>query len=144
LHDGSGQGRSTHRRNQEHCRHRFLQRSLQSTRHNLPNPAKQYPAYWICGEENGNAASYVAFLEHLILIRRWFKRGDILIRDRATIHDQAEAKIIEDLLWGTVVDGQPLHVLTVPLPARAPEPNPLELVFYVLAKRLRSFKYRTG
>jgi hypothetical protein len=108
-----------------------------------PNPAKQYPAYWICGEENGNVASYVTFLEHLILIG-WFERGDILIQDHATIHDQAKAKIAEDLLWGTVVNGQPLHVLTAPLPARAPELNPIELVFHVLAKRLKSYKYRMG
>jgi hypothetical protein len=88
-------------------------------------------------------ASYVAFLEHLILIG-WFERGNILLRDRATIHDQAKAKITEDLLWGTVVDGQPLHVLIAPLPAPAPELNPVELVFHVQPKRLKSYKYRTG
>jgi hypothetical protein len=48
------------------------------------------------------------------------------------------------MLWGTVVDRLPLHVLTVPLLARAPEPNPIELVFHVLAKRLWSYKYRTS
>ena len=85
-----------------------------------PSTTKTHPVYWVCGEQNGNAALYVAFLEHLISIR-WFDRGDILIRDRCTIYDKAEAKIAEDILWNTVIDGHPLHVLTVPLPARAPE-----------------------
>jgi hypothetical protein len=62
-----------------------------------PDPNKPQPAYWVCGEENCNASSYVAFLEHLITVG-WFERGGVLIRDLATIHNRAEAKIAEDLL----------------------------------------------
>jgi hypothetical protein len=109
-----------------------------------PNPAKPCLTYWVCGEEDGNTALYITFLECLITIK-WFNRDDVLIRDRASIHhDRAEAKIVEDLLWGSVVDGLPLQVLTVPLPTHAPELNPIELMFHVLAKRLRSYKYRTS
>jgi hypothetical protein len=70
------------------------------------NVTKTCPVYWIVlGEENGNLCSYVAFLKHLIAIR-WFKRGGVLIRDRATIHEKAEANIASDLLWNMVVDNR--------------------------------------
>jgi transposase len=107
------------------------------------NTTKTNPVYWIVGEENGNACSYVAFLEHLIAIR-WFERGDVLIRDRAAIHDKAEADVAADMLWNTIVDGQPLNVVDLALPARAPELNPIELVFHILARRLKSYKYRVS
>jgi hypothetical protein len=53
----------------------------------------------------------------------------ILVMDNAAIHTGAEAEIVEDLLWYMVVDGRPLNVLVVYLPARAPELNPIELIF---------------
>jgi transposase len=107
------------------------------------NTTKPSPVYWIVGEENGNACSYMAFLEHLIGVG-WFERGDVLIRDRAAIHDKAEADVAADVLWNTIVDGQPLNVIDLALPARAPELNPIELVFHILARRLKSYKYRAS
>ncbi len=62
--------------------------------------------------------------------------------DNAAIHTVAEARIVEDLLWEFILDGEPLHVLVVYLPAQAPELNPIELVFHILARRIRSFRYR--
>jgi hypothetical protein len=61
--------------------------------------------------------------------------------DNAAIHTGAEAEIVGDLLWDMVVDGRPLNELVVYLPARAPELNPIELVFHILARRIRSFRY---
>ena len=40
------------------------------------------------------------------------------------------------------MDGAPLRVLVLYLPPRAPELNPIELIFNVLVQRMRSFKYR--
>jgi hypothetical protein len=50
----------------------------------------------------------------------FFAHDEILVMDNTAIHTGAEASIVEDLLWDIVVDGEPLHVLVVYLPARAP------------------------
>jgi hypothetical protein len=68
------------------------------------------------GKENGSAASFVTFIEYLIATR-FFVHGEILVMDNAAIHTGAEAGIIEDLLWEFILDGEPLHVLVVYLPA---------------------------
>ena len=62
--------------------------------------------------------------------------------DNAAIHTGGVAEIVPDILWSTVIDGRPLHVLVLYLPTRSPELNPIELIFHILARRIRSFKYR--
>jgi transposase len=59
-----------------------------------------------------------------------------LIMDNASIHTGGEAEIVEDMLWHA------MEVLVVYLPTRSPELNPIELIFHILARRLRSFRYR--
>jgi hypothetical protein len=80
------------------------------------NPDKPYPIDYMIGRENDNAASFVAFIEYLIGTR-FFLHNKILVMDNAAIHTDAEAEIVEDLLWDMVVDGRPLNVLVVYLPA---------------------------
>jgi hypothetical protein len=70
---------------------------------------------------------YSVYIEYLITIN-WFEIGNILIMANAAIHCGAEATILEDLLWTTLVNGVALNVLIVYLPARAPKLNPIELV----------------
>ena len=106
------------------------------------NPTKSTPIDYTLGEENGNAASFTAYIKDLIA-RRWFERGNVLIMDNAAIHTGRESAIVADLLWSVEVDGSPLNVLVVPLPTRSPELNPIELVFHILARRLRLYRYRT-
>jgi hypothetical protein len=105
------------------------------------NPNKPYPVDYMIGRVNGNAASFVAFIKYLIGTS-CFAHNEILVMDKAAIQTGAEAVIVEDLLWDIVVDGEPLHVLVVYLPARIPELNPIELLFHILARRIRSFRYR--
>jgi transposase len=105
------------------------------------NPDKPYSIDYMIGRENGNATSFVAFIEYLIGTR-FFLHDKILVMDNAAIHTNAEAEIVEDLLWDMVVDGRPLNVLVVYLPAGAPELNPIKLIFHILACRIRSFRYR--
>ena len=62
--------------------------------------------------------------------------------DNAAIHTGGAAENIEDLLWETIIDGAPLHVLVIYLPTRSPELNPIELIFHILARRIRSYRYR--
>ena len=104
------------------------------------NPGKLSPIDYVLGEDNGMAASFTAYIEHLIG-KQWFERGDVLIMDNAAIHTGAEASIVVDLLWTVELDDEPLNVLVVPLPTRAPELNPIELVFHILARRLCLFCY---
>jgi transposase len=76
-----------------------------------------------------NAASFTAYVEHLVVIG-WFQCGDVLIMDNAVIHTGGEATIVADFLWNSC------EFLVVPLPTRAPELNPIELVFHILVRRL--------
>jgi transposase len=99
------------------------------------SPQKARPLAYSIGRDNGNAASFLAFIEFL-LEHNWFQRGDVLIMDNASIHTGGEADIVEDLLWHT------MQVLVVFLPTRSPELNPIELIFHILARRIRSYRYR--
>jgi hypothetical protein len=90
----------------------------------LANLDLPYLIDYMIGRDNGNAASFVAFIEYLISTSFFF-HYEILVMDNAAIQTGAEAESVEDLLWDMVVDGWPLHVLVVYLPARAPELNPI-------------------
>ena len=98
------------------------------------NPNKTRPMAYTLGEENGTAACFTAFIQNLLIVK-WFQPGDVLVMDNAAIHSGAEAGIIKDLLW------EQARVLVVELPTRSPELNPIELIFHILARRLRSFRY---
>jgi hypothetical protein len=82
----------------------------------LTNLDKPYPIDYMIGHENGEAASFVAFIGHLIGTRSFF-HDKILLMDNAAIHTGAKAEIVKNLLWDMVVDGRPLKVLLVYLPA---------------------------
>ena len=67
-------------------------------------------------------------------------RHACLLRYAHRSHHGGAAAIIEDMLWNFVVDGRPLHILTIFLPTRSPELNPIELVFHILARRSREWR----
>ena len=91
--------------------------------------------YYTCGPQNGTSASFQAFIELMIGSKR-FRHHDVVILDNAKIHGNGESEIFEDLLWNFPQDGEPLHVGVLYLPTRAPELNPIEMIFSVLASRL--------
>ena len=99
------------------------------------NPRKPKPVAYTIGRNNGTAASFLAFITFL-LENQWFEPWDILIMDNAAIHTGGEAEIVRDLLWYS------RRVLVVYLPTRAPELNPIEQIFHILCRRIRSFRYR--
>jgi DDE superfamily endonuclease len=103
------------------------------------NPTKPKPIAYTIGKENGNANAFLSFIE-LMISSRFFKHDEALIMDNAAIHTGGAAGIIEDLLWNHVVDGRPLRILTIYLPTRSPELNPIELVFHILARRSRDWR----
>ncbi len=108
-----------------------------------PNPMKPYPMDYTIGKENGTSEAFVGFLTYLIA-NRFFLHNEFLLMDNATIHIHGNSRVIEDMLWETIVDGFPLHVLVIYLPTRSPELNPIELIFHILAMRIRSYRYRTA
>ena len=95
------------------------------------------------GVENGDSAAFLLFIKGLIM-SGWFKVGNVLTIDNAAIHAGREAVIVENLLWDHQLSGVPLRVLTVCLPARSPELNPIELLFRVLARRIQSWQCRVA
>ena len=108
-----------------------------------PDPSKGKACYYHITRNNGTAVSFLFFVERLVA-SKFLRHNEVLIMDNAAIHVGGEASIIEDLLWNTIIDGRPLQILTVFLPTRAPELNPIELVFHVLARRIRSFRYQNA
>jgi hypothetical protein len=107
------------------------------------NPEKEYPIDYTIGEDNGTSEAFLAFMTYLIA-KRFLLHNEFVVMDNASIHYQNNATVIEDMLWETIVDGLPLHILVIQLPTRSPELNPIELVFHILAMRIRSFRYRSA
>jgi hypothetical protein len=64
---------------------------------------------------------------------RFLRAGDVLIQDNAANHTGKGNSVLEEWLW------QEHMVLALFLPARAPEWNPIELMWNCLAQRLKYF-----
>jgi hypothetical protein len=82
-----------------------------------------------------------SFISYLIS-SGWFLHNVILIMDNVTIHTGGAANVIGDLLWDTIINGSLLHVLVIYLPTRLQELNLIELIFHILARRIRSYHYK--
>ena len=67
---------------------------------------------------------------------------EVLIPDNAAVHCGGAVQELDNFLWNRKVDRVQLQILVLFLPTRAPELNPIELIFHILAKRLKSFHYR--
>jgi transposase len=85
------------------------------------------------GRDNGNAPSFLAIIE-MLLATNWFERGDVLTVNNASIHVGQEADIVEEMLWNA------MQVVMVFLPTRLPKLNPIELVFHILSRGIRSHR----
>jgi hypothetical protein len=108
-----------------------------------PNPEKDYPVDYTIGEEKVTSEAFVAFITYLIA-KRFLRHNGFVIMDNASIHYQACATVVEDVLWETIVDVLPLHILVIQLPTHSPELNLIELVFHILVMRIHSFWYRAA
>ena len=67
---------------------------------------------------------------------RFLLAGDILVMDNAANHSGKENTVLADWLW------KRHRVFALFLPARAPEWNPIELVWSCLEARLRTCKFK--
>ena len=108
-----------------------------------PDNTKSRAVFFQVHQNNGNSESFVDFV--IAMVNDGFlSHNEVLIMDNAKIHIYGTARTIEELLWETVVKGEPLRILIIYLPTRSPELNPIELIFHILSRRIRSFRYQTG
>jgi DDE superfamily endonuclease len=103
------------------------------------DPSKPKPVVYTIGKKNGDANSFLLFIE-LLISSGYLRHKDVLIMDNASIHTGGPARIVENLLWNHLKDGLPLRILVVYLPTRSPELNPIELIFHILARRSRDWR----
>jgi hypothetical protein len=103
------------------------------------NPLKQQPAVYSIGEENGTAAAFMSFC-NLMVESGWLLHNEILVLDNAAVHTGREARDLEEWFWEKEKDGRPLHVLVIYLPTRSPELNPIELIFHIFSRRIRTYR----
>ena len=109
----------------------------------LPSEEKICPVFFQIVKNNGNSITFVNFIIAMIN-NRYLTHDEVIIMDNAKIHTCGEAETVEKLLWETVVDGRPLHILVVYLPTRSPELNPIELIFHILSRRIKRYRYDIG
>ena len=107
-----------------------------------PNAMKDKHVFYTVAKETNNAYSFMAFVE-LMVLYRFLRHNEVLVMDNAPIHTGGVATSVEDFLWNHEVDGEPLRILVLFLPTRAPELNPIELIFHILVRRMQSYHYRT-
>ena len=105
------------------------------------NPRKRQHCYYALTKNNINAEYFMGYVEAMVQDGFLLPR-EVLVLDNAAVHRGADAKKLEHFLWNTVVNGVQLQVLVLYLPTRAPELNPIELVFHILVRRLKNFHYR--
>ena len=106
------------------------------------NHRKPKHIFFTLSKERGTAKYFSAFVQRMVS-SGFLMHGEVLIMDNARIHTHSDAAGIKDFLWNVEVNGKPLHVLVVYLPTRAPELNPIELIFNILVVWLRSFHWRS-
>ena len=105
------------------------------------NPEKEKLIEYHIDKDTNDASMFVAFVENLVQ-SNYLRHNEVLVLDNAAIHVGGPAACIRELLWNTVIDGRPLRILVIFLPTRSPELNPIELIFHILSKRIKSSRYK--
>ena len=67
----------------------------------------------------------------------FLRAGDTLVLDNAANHSGKENTVLEDWCWNEHL----IFVLFLPLPARAPEWNPIEPLCNILTERLKNYDW---
>ena len=80
-----------------------------------------------------NAELFSMEIEAALAVR-YLRPGDVLVLDNAANHSGKDNTVLEDWLW------KRHRVFVLFLPARAPEWNPIELVWSCLEARLGTYK----
>ena len=105
------------------------------------NPRKKQYCYYAITKSTINSAYFMDYIKTMAY-DGFFLPREVLVLDNAAVHHGAESRELENFLWNVHVNGVQLQVLVLYLPTRAPELNPIELVFHILVRRIKSFHYR--
>jgi hypothetical protein len=90
------------------------------------------PVLFRVHEGNNNAEEFARDVEAAILCG-YIRPGDFLVLDNAAYHMGKENEVLEDWLW------EDHGIMLIFLPPRSPEWNPIELVWAILVRRLRTY-----
>ena len=63
-----------------------------------------------------------------------FLPWEVLVLDNKAVYYVAAARELEDFLWNIHIDKIQLQVLVLYLSIRAPELNPIQLMFHILVR----------
>ena len=105
------------------------------------NPNKTKHIFYTMTSDTINADFFMYYIQAMVK-EGFLKPREVLVLDNAAVHCGAAARELQHYLWNVRVNGIQLEVLVLYLPTRAPELNPIELVFHILSRRLKSFHYR--
>ena len=86
--------------------------------------------YLLDYEAEANSETFQEFVAYAVSVGA-LERGDILVVNNRAIHFRGENGFLDDVLY------KQIGVLMIPLPAYAPEINPILKVFKSLTKRLK-------
>jgi transposase len=95
------------------------------------------PVEYVINKYCNDSAAFCDFIDKAI-IKGFLLPGDILVLDNAAIHVKGESTNLFDFLWDN------FQILLITLPTRAPELNPIELLWNTLNTRLQHHQFRDG
>jgi hypothetical protein len=96
-----------------HPHQRQLWGGVQHNAHHFSEPkSKPQPIDYTIAEENGTSEAFMGFMTYLIA-KRFLQHDKVSVMDNAAAHSQGNGTVIKDMLWETIVDGCPLHILVI-------------------------------
>jgi transposase len=90
--------------------------------------ARARPVEYVINKYTNDSVAFCEFIDNAI-IKGFLLPGDVLILDNAAIHNKAASANLAEFLWK-------FDILLISLPTRAPELNPIELLWNTLNGRL--------
>ena len=88
------------------------------------------PFNYILHEGTNNAAIFSDVIL-MMVADETLVRGNVLVMDNAAIHHYHESSALEDVLWDE------FEIAIIFLPTRAPELNPIELLWNITVQRMK-------
>jgi transposase len=95
------------------------------------------PVEYTINKYTNDSVAFNDFIDKA-LVKGFLVPGDVLILDNAAIHVKGESTNLFDFLWDN------FEILLICLPTRAPELNPIELLWNALNGRLPYHEYLNG
>jgi transposase len=92
---------------------------------------------YVINKHCNDSTSFCEFIDKA-LVKGFLLPGDVLILDNAAIHNKGESSNLFEFLWDN------FQVLLISFPTRAPELNPIELLWNALNGRLPYHEYLDG